>query len=63
MESIRGKVNITDSHSNSMKEELYNYNPKAFLVVGNLDQFFAENGVDLDKLHSFENYRKNGFVE
>ncbi|UAN63383.1 Shedu immune nuclease family protein [Serratia sp. JSRIV006] len=59
LESIRGKLNLTDSYGNPMKEELYNYNPKAFLVVGDLEQFVTELGVNQDKLRSFENYRKN----
>ncbi|MGN4007392.1 Shedu anti-phage system protein SduA domain-containing protein, partial [Cronobacter sakazakii] len=40
-------------------EELFNFNLKSFLVVGNLSQFSSDNGINHDKLRSFENFRSN----
>lgn len=59
VKSLSEKLSITDKVGNPTGEEIYNYQPKAFLVIGNLEQFKTENGVNADKLRSFELYRKN----
>ncbi|WP_299324060.1 Shedu immune nuclease family protein [Parasphingopyxis sp.] len=40
-------------------ETLFNINPRAFLVIGNLDEFMTEQGVNEEKFRSFEMYRRN----
>ncbi|MFT7003084.1 MAG: hypothetical protein ACJAWW_000418 [Sulfurimonas sp.] len=40
-------------------EEVFNYKPKAFIVIGNLQEFVAEYGVNKEKLRSFELYRSS----
>lgn len=59
MDSIKRNLNLTDSYGDPTGEELFNFNPKSFLVVGNLSQFSSDNGINHDKLRSFENFRSN----
>jgi hypothetical protein len=57
--SLSRKININDKLGNPTGEEIFNYQPKSFLVIGNLDEFTNDEGVNEDKLRSFELYRKN----
>lgn len=59
IETLYGKVSLTDTLGNPTKEEIYNFQPKSFLVIGNLQEFETENGFNADKLRSFELYRRN----
>lgn len=59
VKTITDKLSVTDNSGNPTGEVIYNYQPKAFLVIGNLSQFETENGVNEEKLRSFELYRKN----
>lgn len=38
-------------------EEVFNYKPKAFIVIGSLHEFVTDFGVNKEKLRSFELYR------
>ncbi len=40
-------------------EEVFNYKPRAFVVVGSLSEFVGEHGVNAEKLRSFELYRNS----
>lgn len=40
-------------------EEVFNYKPRAFVVVGTLNEFVGEHGVNAEKLRSFELYRNS----
>jgi hypothetical protein len=35
------------------------YQPKAFLIIGSLEQFKTEHGINEDKYSSFELFRKH----
>ena len=59
VESLSSRINIADEDGNQTGEEIYNYEPNSFLVIGSLDQFSNENGVNEDKYRSFELFRKN----
>lgn len=59
IKSLSDKININDSLGNPTGEEVYNYQPKAYLVIGSMAEFSTENGVNKDKLRSFELLRKN----
>lgn len=59
LNSLSRELRINDEEGNPTGEELYNYKPKAYLVVGNLDQFINEHGVNKLKLRSFEMFRNN----
>lgn len=59
VEDLSNKINPTDSEGNSTGEEVYNYQPKSYLVIGSMNEFVSEHGVNKDKLRSFELLRKN----
>lgn len=59
IKTLSEKLSICEKDGTPTNEEIYNYQPKAFLVIGNMNQFVTENGVNQDKLRSFELYRKN----
>lgn len=59
IESLTDKINLKDSLGNPTGEEIYSYQPKAYLVIGSMAEFATENGVNKDKLRSFELLRKN----
>ena len=57
--SLSDKVSLDDKFGNPTGEEIYNYHPKAYLVIGSMGEFSTENGINKDKLRSFEIFRKN----
>ena len=58
-ESIRTKLSLKDEAGNPTGEEAFNYLPKSFLVVGSLEQFVGEHGVNQEQYRSFELFRRN----
>ncbi|GAB00487.1 MULTISPECIES: Shedu immune nuclease family protein [Acinetobacter] len=59
VESLSSKINPSDSQGNPTGEEIFNYQPKSYLVIGSMSEFVSENGVNKDKIRSFELLRKN----
>jgi|TARA_A100000171_G_scaffold11625_1_gene9514 hypothetical protein len=59
VEKLSSKINPSDSEGNLTGEEIYNYQPKSYLVIGNMCEFLSKHGVNRDKLRSFELLRKN----
>lgn len=59
VENLSSKINPTDKDGNPTGEEIFNYQPKSYLVIGSMTEFVSENGVNKDKLRSFELLRKN----
>lgn len=59
VENLSNRINPCDSEGNPTGEEVYNYQPKSYLVIGSMGEFSSENGVNKDKLRSFELLRKN----
>lgn len=59
VENLSSKINLDDKFGNPTGEEIYNYQPKSYLVIGSMAEFSTENGVNKDKLRSFELLRKN----
>lgn len=59
VESLSSKINPSDSDGNPTGEEVFNYQPKSYLVIGSMNEFVSDNGVNKDKLRSFELLRKN----
>lgn len=57
--SIATRTRLTDRSGNPTPEEVFCYQPKAYLVVGNLGEFRSENGVNESKYRSFELWRQN----
>ena len=61
MDTIRGKLALTDSDGDPTGEEAFNYSPKAYLVVGSLSSFVSDHGVNQEQFRSFELFRRNTF--
>ena len=61
MDTIRGKLAINDTEGYPTDEEAFNYAPKAYLVVGSLDEFTGDFGVNQEQFRSFELFRRNTF--
>ena len=59
VENLSVKLNPTDKEGNPTGEEIFNYQPKSYLVIGSMDQFISDAGANQDKLRSFELLRKN----
>ncbi len=60
-ETIFGKLSLTDPEGFPTAEEVFNFHPKSFVVIGSLSQFSGEHGVNQEQLRSFELYRRNIF--
>jgi hypothetical protein len=58
-ESIRSKLCLTDDVGNPTGEEVFNYMPKSFLIVGSLHEFVGKHGVNQERYRSFELLRRN----
>jgi hypothetical protein len=58
-ETLRGKLALTDQDGFPTGEEMFNYSPRSFLVVGSLSEFFGAHGVNELQYRSFELYRRN----
>lgn len=59
VKNLSDKIYMTDSSGEPTGEEIYNYQPKSFLVIGSLCEFDTEHGINAEKLRSFELFRKN----
>ena len=59
VENLTGKIRMIEENGEPTGEEIYNYHPKSYLIIGNLTEFMCENGINEDKYKSFENFRKN----
>ena len=57
--NLSDQIAISDKSGNPTGEEIYNYQPRSFLVIGNLSEFDTEHGVNSEKLRSFELFRKS----
>jgi len=61
-QNIYDKIQMKDDKGNLTGEEIFNFHPKSFLIVGKLDEFTNEYGVNSDQYRSFELFRKNVFA-
>ncbi len=59
VKSLTEKIEMEDKQGNPTGEEVFNYQPKSYLVIGNMSEFTNEDGVNKQKLRSFELLRKN----
>jgi hypothetical protein len=60
-ETLTGSVRLSDEAGNPTREEIFNFSPRAFVVVGSLGQFANEHGINRGQLRSFELFRRNTF--
>lgn len=58
---IYDRIQLKDNNGDLTGEEIFNFQPKAFLIIGKLDEFKNNYGVNSDKYRSFELFRKNIF--
>lgn len=59
VENLSNKISLEDKQGNPTGEEVFNYQPKSYLVIGSMGEFSTENGVNKDRLRSFELLRRN----
>lgn len=59
MHNMYGLQKPKDDAGNPTGEDVFNFRPRAFIVVGSLTQFTSEHGVNDDKVRSFELYRNS----
>lgn len=59
VENLSNRISLDDKHGNPTGEEIFNYQPKSYLVIGSMAEFYTKHGVNKDKLRSFELLRKN----
>jgi Domain of unknown function (DUF4263) len=57
--TFQDKLRPTDSEGNPTGEVIFNFKPKSVVVVGQMDEFLSENGLNELKIRSFELYRAN----
>lgn len=57
MHKLHGMQRMVDDDGNLTGEDVFNFKPRAFIVIGSLSDFVGEHGVHQDKLRSFELYR------
>lgn len=58
-EKIRSKLSMVDDIGNPTGEEAFNYMPRSFLVIGSLNEFVGDHGVNQEQYRSFELFRRN----
>ena len=61
VENLSNKITLENKQGDPTGEEIFNYQPKSYLVIGSLKEFYTQDGVNKDKLRSFELLRKNTF--
>lgn len=59
IKELNTKVEIKDKGGNLTGEQIFIYQPKSFVIIGNLKEFKTANGVNEDKFSSFELFRQN----
>ncbi len=59
IENIKTKIEVKDVEDNLTGEQLFLYKPRAFLVIGSLDEFVTDNGINESKYSSFELFRRS----
>jgi hypothetical protein len=58
-ESLFGRHRVIGENGFPSGEEVFNFSPRSFVVVGSLGEFRNEHGVSEDRLRSFELYRSH----
>lgn len=59
IKELSTKVEIKDKQGNLTGEQIFIYQPKSFIIIGNLTEFKSSNGINEDKFSSFELFRQN----
>jgi hypothetical protein len=56
---LEEKLEIKDKDGSPTGEEVFTYQPRSFLVIGNLEEFKTANGINREQYRSFELFRRN----
>ncbi|WP_426238872.1 Shedu immune nuclease family protein [Pararhizobium sp. DWP1-1-3] len=59
METLKTQTKLYDALGNPTGEEVHTIEPRSFLVVGSLGQLIEEHGPNIEKVRSFEQFRRN----
>jgi len=59
IKGLSTKTEIKDGQDFLTGEDLYLYNPKAFILIGDLNEFIVDEKINEVKFSSFEMFRKN----
>ena len=59
LKELNTKLDLKDANRNPTGESVFLYQPKAFLIIGCLEQFKSEHGINEDKFGSFELFRRH----
>lgn len=59
LKDLNTKLDLKDAERNPTGESIFLYQPKAFLIIGSLNEFATETGINEDKYSSFELFRRN----
>ncbi len=59
LQTLTSKFQPNDSDGNPTGEQLWQFEPRSYLIVGQLSQFLAEHGINEDQFRSFEIFRRN----
>ena len=59
IKTLQTKIDLYDNIGNPTGEELFLYNPKSYIVIGNLNEFKTDSGVNEEKYSSFEMFRNS----
>lgn len=59
MRTLYGMLRVPDDDGTPTGEEVFNFKPRAFIVVGSLNEFVHAHGVNNDQFRSFEIYRNS----
>lgn len=59
IDNLRTKFEPRSTNGDPTGESFYLYNPKAYLIIGNLTEFQTVNGINEQKFSSFQLYRRN----
>ncbi len=59
IKELNTKIEIKDKTGNLTGEQIFIYQPKSFVIIGNLSEFITTKGINEDKFSSFELFRQN----
>jgi hypothetical protein len=59
IKNIQTKIEVESKEGVPTGEIVFSYQPKAYIVIGSLDEFATETGINEQKFSSFELFRRN----
>lgn len=59
MKTYQDSLRPIDNEGNPTGEVLFNFKPRSVVIIGRMDEFFSESGLNEQKVRSFELFRGN----